>query len=241
MKHGNLENFDSRMFSLGNFSAITGKGKSKKTFLTSLLLSAAVSGKDIQDKIIPDFPEGKGHTILFDTEQSRYDAYITGARIPRITGEKPVTFRAFALREYTPIERCNIIEHILEKYNGSAGYIVIDGIADLSKAINDEEEATRVAGLLMRWTKQYNCHITVVIHQNKNDSYATGHLGSSIIKKSECVIIVEKDETERTKSHVKCDLIRGASDFDDFSFEINDVGLPIIEKENGYRMVNDSH
>ncbi len=236
-RDGALENFDSRMFSLGNFSAITGKGKSKKTFLTSLLLAASAENLDIQDKIIPDFPENKRHTVLFDTEQSRYDAYITGSRIPRITGKKASSFRAFALREYSPIERCDIIEHILTKYNGSAGYIVIDGIADLANAINDEVEATRVASLLMRWTKQYNCHITVVIHQNKNDNYATGHLGSSIIKKAECVIMVEKDETERAKSHVKCDLIRGASDFDDFSFEINDIGLPIIEKDNGYRNI----
>jgi hypothetical protein len=237
MTHGRTENYDSRIFSLGNFSAITGKGKSKKTFLTSLLLSAASSMRPLQDKIIPDIPENKRHTIMFDTEQSRYDAYITGSRIPRITNEKTDRFRAFTLREYTPMERCNIIEHILSKYNGSAGYIVIDGIADLATAINDEEEATLVVSLLMRWTKDYDCHITTVIHQNKGNEFATGHLGSGIIKKAEGVIIVEKDENERAKSHVKCDLIRGAGDFDDFSFEINDEGIPLIDKDNGYRNV----
>jgi len=235
MSHGRLENYDTRLFTLGNFSAISGKGKSKKTFLTSLLLACAASGASIQDKILSDFPENKRHVLLFDTEQSRYDAFVTGSRIPRITGVAHPNFRAFTLREFTPIERCNIIEHILEKYSGSAGYIVIDGIADLAKAINDEEEATRVAGLLMRWTKDYDCHITTVIHQNKNDNYATGHLGSSIIKKAECVISVEKDSNETRKSHVRCDLIRGAADFDDFSFEISDNGLPVIEKDTGYR------
>ena len=235
MSRGNLEDFDSRLFTLGNFSAITGKGKSKKTFLTSLLLSCASSGKPIQNKILADFPENKKHVIMFDTEQSRYDAYVTGSRIPRMTGSKHPNFRAFTLREFSPLERCNIIEHILKKYGGSAGYIVIDGIADLAKAINDEEEASRVSGLLMRWTKDYECHITTVIHQNKGDNYATGHLGSAIIKKAESVISVEKDPSEVHKSHVHCDLIRGAADFDDFSFEINESGLPIIEKDNGYR------
>lgn len=235
MTRGRLENYDSRVFTLGNFSAVTGKGKSKKTFLTSLFLSSATMSGVLHDKIISDLPESKRHVILFDTEQSRYDAYITSLRIPRITGEDPGNFKAFALREYTPGERCEIIEHILKKYNGTAGYIVIDGIADLAKAINDEEEASRVVGLLMRWTKQYNCHITTIIHQNKNDNYATGHLGSSIIKKAECVIMVEKDEAERSKSFVKCDLIRGAGDFDDFSFEINDTGIPVIPPDNGYR------
>ena len=235
MNKGTLEDLDSRLFTLGNFSAITGKGKSKKTFLTSLLLSCASSGSTIQNKILSDFPENKKHVIMFDTEQSRYDAYVTGSRIPRITGTNHPNFRAFTLREFSPIERCNIMEHILAKYNGSAGYVVIDGVADMVNSINDEDEATRVAGLLMRWTKDYECHITTVIHQNKGDNYATGHLGSAIIKKAESVISVEKDESEVHKSHVHCDLIRGAADFDDFSFEINESGIPIIEKDNGYR------
>jgi hypothetical protein len=234
MEYGRIENFDSRVFSLGNFSAITGKGKSKKTFLTSLFLASTAGSFTLYDKIVADMPQNKQHTILFDTEQSRYDAYITSSRIPKILGEKLETFKAFSLREYSPLERCDIIEHILKKYNGSAGYIVIDGIADLAKAINDEEEATRVCSLLLRWTKEYNCHITTVIHQNKNDNYATGHLGSSIIKKAECVIMVEKDSNERNKSNVQCDLIRGAVEFDDFSFEIGSGGLPIIVKEHSY-------
>lgn len=60
---------------------------------------------------------------------------------------------------------------------------MIDGIADLAMAINDEIEASRVVSLLMKWTKLYNIHITLVIHQNKNDEYATGHLGSAILKR----------------------------------------------------------
>jgi hypothetical protein len=60
------------------------------------------------------------------------------------------------------------------------GFVVIDGIADLANAINDEIEASRVVSLLMRWTKIYNCHIHVIIHENKADNNATGHLGSSI-------------------------------------------------------------
>lgn len=222
-------NDDSRVFTLGNFSAITGKSKSKKTFLSSMLLAAASGNTIIQNKFVPTFPENKRAVLLFDTEQSRYDAYKTAIRIPDMLGYSCENFGAFDLREYDPMERCNIIEYALKKYKDYLGYVVIDGIADLAKAINDEEEATRVVGLLMRWTKQYNCHISVIIHQNKNDSYATGHLGSSIIKKSECVISVEKDTSEPNKSNVRCDLIRGAMDFMGFSFFIEDNGMPKVE------------
>lgn len=228
--HYTSHNNDTRLFTLGNFSAITGKSKSKKTFLASLLLASASGNVAIQDKIISDIPEGKDAILLFDTEQSRYDAYISASRVPSLIGEKRENFGVFDLREYTPKERCGIINYTLNKYKKSLGYIVIDGIADLATAINDEEEATRVVSMLMKWTKDFNCHITVIIHQNKNDNYATGHLGSAILKKAECVISVEKDANEVIKSHVKCDLIRGALDFNDFSFTINDSGLPIIDK-----------
>ena len=100
----------------------------------------------------------------------------------------------------------------------------------LATAINDEEEASRVVSLLMKWTKIYNCHIHVVIHENKGDSYATGHLGSAILKKAEAIISVKKDSEDFRRSHVLCNLIRGTADFNDFSFRVNDEGLPEIEE-----------
>lgn len=221
---------DSRLFTLGNFSAITGKSKSKKTFLATMMLASAVGNSIIGDKFVSEFPDNKRAVLLFDTEQSRYDAYVSANRITRLLGYTPEHFGAFDLREFSPLERCQIIEYALDKYKQYLGFVVIDGIADLAKAINEEDEATRVVGLLMRWTKVYNCHVVTIIHQNKNDNYATGHLGSSILKKSECVISVEKDQAEVSKSNVSCDLIRGAADFNDFSFSINDDGLPIVEK-----------
>ena len=132
--------------------------------------------------------------MSFDTEQSTYEAFIVGKRIEKMLTHQKDEKGFFALREYEPLERCNIISHALEKFKDNIGYVLIDGIADLAKCNNDEEEATRVVSLLMKWTKIYNCHITVVIHQNKGDNFATGHLGSSIMKKSEVIISVEKQK-----------------------------------------------
>ena len=137
-------------------------------------------------------------------------------------------FGAFDLREFTPLQRCDIIEYAINKFSDNLGFVVIDGIADLAKAINDEEEASRVGSLLMGWTKQFNIHIVTVIHQNKGDNYATGHLGSMIIKKAEAVIGVERDVTDRRRSIVTCDNMRGAPDFADFAFDIKDH-LPVID------------
>lgn len=218
-----------RLFTLSNFSAITGKGKSKKTFLTSLILAAASGGCEIENKFVGNLPPNKRNVILFDTEQSVYDAWMTSKRIPELLGSEAFYFSSFNLREFEPLRRCEIIEHALMKFGNSLGLVVIDGIADLAKAINDEEESTRVGTLLMRWTKQYNIHIVTVIHQNKGDNYATGHLGSMIIKKAEAVIGVERDVTDKTRSVVTCDNMRGVADFDDFSFIIENH-LPKIDE-----------
>jgi hypothetical protein len=222
----------SRVFTLGNFSAITGKSKSKKTYLSSMLLATATKNDIIETIFKAEIPSSKPGVVLFDTEQSSYDAYVTARRVWEIADGRYENFGAFDLREYSPIERCDIIEQYLKKAGEQTSFIVIDGIADLATAINDEIEASRVVSLLMRWTKVYNTHICVIIHQNKDNNYATGHLGSAIIKKAECVISVLKDCDDNLRSEVSCDLIRGTMDFDKFTFFINERGLPKVEFRN---------
>ena len=76
--------------------------------------------------------------------------------------------------------------------------MVIDGIADVaSKGVNDEEEATAIASKLLKWTAEYNCHITVVLHENKNDRNAKGHLGQYIVQKSESTFSATKSQNNR--------------------------------------------
>jgi hypothetical protein len=95
-------------------------------------------------------------------------------------------------------------------------------------------ESNKVVTILMELSKKYNIHISTIIHQNKNDNFATGHLGSSLIKKSEAVISVEVNPIIRSFSTVSCDNIRGSLDFPDFQFFINENTLPEIDWENKY-------
>ena len=215
-----------RMFTLGNFSAIIGKAKSKKTiFLT--MLAACVAGNAFPREIEIQLPEGKKKMVYFDTEQGDYDVYMTAKRIMAMSKSKG--FDMYQLREFEPRQRCEMIEQYL-KENPQVGFVVIDGVADLGVAINDEEEATRITSLLMRWTKQYNCHIVNVIHQNKMNEFATGHLGSYIMKKAEIIISVTKDAENKDKSKVSCDMSR-AMDFEDFGIGIDDNGIPYFDSD----------
>jgi hypothetical protein len=221
-------NYKQRLFTLGNFSAITGKGKSKKTYLAALMSAALVKNGNEQDKFYGSLPSNKRWVLRFDTEQSDYDAYVSSKQIERLVGYESDYFGAFDLRDLNAIDRCGFIDYTLKTFKENIGCIIIDGIADLVKTINDEDEASRVITLLMQWSKQYNCHIINIIHQNKNDNFATGWIGSGVIKKSEAIISVEKIEGNPVRSTIHCDNIRGVGDFDDFQIEISSDGLPVV-------------
>jgi len=212
-----------RVFTLGNFSCVIGKAKSKKTFFISLITAALLSNDD-KGKFIGEMPQSKNEILYFDTEQSVYDSYNVIRRIETMAGTG-LRLRGYNLRPFSPVERCQIIEHAFKLFGEKTGYCVIDGIADLANGINDEEEATRVTTILLRLSKVFNCHISTVIHMNKNDGFATGHLGSSIMKKAEIIISVTK--SEGSMSMVKCDMSRGIS-FEDFLMTINGQGIPEI-------------
>lgn len=207
----------SRLFSKGNFSVLTGKGKAKKTYLTSLLTSMIVSGKGLYG-----FNAKQCETVIFDTEQSDYDAWKVGWRIKNLS-EKD-NFNMFMLRNMGYMERAEFINEYLNRHKPE--YVVIDGIADLVCSINDEAEAIRIQEMLLKATKAHNCHILTIIHQNKADNFATGFLGSVLIKKAETVIAIQK--FKKTKlSKVTCEYIRGSEEFEDFLLGISD-GLPVI-------------
>lgn len=219
-----------RMMTLTNISCVTGKGKAKKTFLMSYILS--VLGKNYYDeelKFKACLPENKRMVLHFDTEEGDYDCWIVGKRIHDIAGEIMENVGTFNFREFKPEERLKLIGYAIEKFKDNIGVVFIDGIADLVKSVNSEDEADEILHLFLKWTKIYNCHISCVIHQNKQNNFAMGWLGTKIIQKCELIISVEADEKIKNHSHVSCDMIRGAEPFDDFTFYIDSEGYPKLD------------
>ena len=215
-----------RLLTLGNFSCISGKQKSKKTFFVCLLAGNLLREKDTDSKLINELPENKKLIIYFDTEQGFYDSWITMRRVERIAGHKK-HFRGYNMRKYDPMQRCEIIEAAFKEYGKHIGLCIIDGIADLILAVNDELEATRVVSMLMRWTQEYNCHIITVLHQNKANDFIQGWIGTAISKKSEIVISVNKTKDDRSSADISCEFSRGV-DFEGFRMTVDEHGLPYI-------------
>ncbi|WP_340104155.1 BT4734/BF3469 family protein [Rhodohalobacter sp. 8-1] len=215
-----------KIATLGNFSTWIGKAKSRKTFLISMFVAAALKGGRFQNQIHTEFPEDKRRVLVFDTEQGSNDVIRVKRRIANLADKDNQFMRehikVFALRALTPKERLEEIEKMLAKHK-DYGLVVIDGIRDLVSSINDEDQATMVSSKLLRWTQEYQIHIMGVLHMNKGDRNARGHLGTELVNKSESVISVTKNN--ETTSTVDPENMRGI-EFRPFTFCVDENGLP---------------
>lgn len=190
---------------MGNFSLIQGKAKSRKSFFLSALMAGAIASHDVCGHI-------RGHlsdkvNIYIDTEQGQWHSAVAKKRIQSMATLDPrinhPNFKHYQFRGLlTNKERLKLTDYIMQT-NDNIGLVVIDGIVDLaSKGVNDEEEATAIASKLLQWTSEKNCHIACVLHENKNDRNAKGHLGSYLVQKAETTISLAKSETRPGSSDI---------------------------------------
>ncbi len=84
-----------------------------------------------------------------------------------------------------------------------------------------------IVSKLMKWTEELNISVCTVLHQNKSDTNARGHIGTELQNKSETVISVTKSEQDKDISIVEPVACRNI-DFEPFGFEINEDGIPIL-------------
>ena len=212
---------------LGNFSASTGKAKSKKTFNISAIVAAALRNSEVL-QYSAYLPQEKRKILYVDTEQSFYHCHKVLKRIMRLAGynieQNSNDFLFIVLREHTPERRREIIGETLRRVKG-IGLVIIDGIRDLMYDINSPSESAEIINLLMRWSSEYNLHIHTVLHLNKGDDNTRGHIGTELNNKAETVLQVTKSTQDANISEVKAMHIRDR-DFSPFAFRINDDALP---------------
>lgn len=145
---------DCTIATFGNFSASTGKAKSKKTFNITAMVAAAVTNTTVLN-YRASLPEGKRMILYFDTEQSKFHCHNVIERIYRLAGlslnKEDKRIRFYGLREFTPSLRIALIDYALRTFEG-VGLVIIDGLRDLMYDINNAKESTDVMTMLMAWT-----------------------------------------------------------------------------------------
>lgn len=141
---------DSIVGTLGNFSASTGKAKSKKTFNVCAIVAAAMTGGTVLNYSAPE----KCGILYVDTEQSKFHCKRVLSRILRLVGLSadvhPVGLEFLCLRGFATKDRLKKIEEAIYEIDG-LGLVVIDGIRDLAHDINSPGESTDRPSTARRW------------------------------------------------------------------------------------------
>lgn len=210
----------------GNFSAIVGQAKSRKTFLTTAI-AAAYLAEDGHMGF--ESTRLNGPVLWVDTEMATGHVARVARRINRIanlpTDQNNPNLILLCLREYAPKKRCEVVEEAIKNYKPAI--CVIDGVADLINSVNNEDESTEVVTMLMRVTKKQDCHIITVVHLNPGTDKPRGHLGSEVLRKAETIILVKKSESGSEVKFERCRDIEPQ----DFEFFVDSTGLPQLGSE----------
>ena len=244
--------------------AITGKAKSGKTFVTSMLMACCQSRDVLAFQRIGDEPL---RVLWYDTEQSDESTQdILKNRI--MTLIKTTT----DLTDSTDKNSCNSCNSLFKKsidvfnVRGVAwkerrdllreavtrckpDLVIVDGIRDLVNDINDGVLAQEVMEELMHLATAHDCCIVCVLHQNKSgeDHNLRGWIGTELMNKAFEVYSCEKLMPQRIFS-LEQTLTRKYDIERTMYFEVGDDGLPVScgvptdgsskDKTDGYPQLN---
>jgi hypothetical protein len=208
--------------SYGDFSCIVGASKSRKTFFKSMVEAAYIGGRsNIYNPSIKGHNNEKKFVLSFDTEQSHFHAQRVQRRVLELIGGNCDYYKTFGLRGYTPKERFDFIDWVVfeSEFKNNIGLMSIDGFVDLVTDFNSLEQSTGLTEKLLNWTAKGKMHCTGILHKNFGTAKPVGHVGSSVLKKAETVVFVEKDDDDVTV--VKCEYSRNQP-FKEIKFNVDD-------------------
>lgn len=192
----------------GNISLIQGKAKSKKTFFIILL-----------QHLILKANKNINNITVFDTEQTYYHSQLITKRLMQMNDDYQKCFLV-NVRQLSKAERINFVIWYIENY--TPDLLIIDNIRDMIIDFNDLGMSDEVLTKLVNVAEKTGTHISCVLHENKKDDNARGHLGSELVQKSETVIQLKgiEDGAEIIPNYTR------NKPFKNGAFKINNDGLP---------------
>lgn len=224
-------------FARGELVAVSGKAKSGKTFVCSILMTCGaypgpshggengVLGLERQD-------EEPLSVMWYDTEQSEESTQdILKNRILPMTGITEADFpqdrfQVFNVRGESYSDRLKMLEVAVPRYKPDL--VILDGIRDLVGDINDGMVAQDVVERLMHLASDNRCCMVCVLHQNKSveDKNLRGWIGTELKNKAfevyECTKSSERIFTWAQTDTRKYDIT------DKVQFSVGENGIPYL-------------
>ena len=216
--------YDKPCFPRRELVAITGKAKSGKTFVTSMLMACCQSRDVLAFQRIGNEPF---RVLWYDTEQSDESTQdILKNRVMRMVDGDGKLFDIFNVRGVTWKERRDLLHEAVTRCKPDL--VIVDGIRDLVNDINDGVLAQEVMEELMHLATEHDCCIVCVLHQNKSgeDHNLRGWIGTELMNKAFEVYSCEKLLPQRIFS-LEQTLTRKYDIERTMYFEVGDDGLPV--------------
>ncbi|MCH5311864.1 MAG: AAA family ATPase [Prevotella sp.] len=209
--------------------AVTGKAKSGKTFVTSMLMACCMMHGVLSFKRDGEKPL---RMLWYDTEQSDESTQdiLRNRIVPMVGegGEQMVSEMAdvFNVRCVEWKDRRDLLTEAVVRCKPDL--VVVDGIRDLVSDINDGVLAQEVMEELMHLATEHNCCIVCVLHQNKSgeDRNLRGWIGTELMNKAFEVYSCEKLMPQRIFK-LEQTLTRKHDIEQPMYFEVGDDGLPV--------------
>ena len=229
--------FHKPCFPRGELVALSGKAKSGKTFVSSILMALCLRSPMLSvERIEPR----RLHVLWYDTEQSEESTQdILVHRIMPLAGldakapDVGSLFDIFNVRAEGYDKRLTMLEVAVRHYHPDL--VILDGIRDLVADINDGVVAQDCIERLMHLASDCRCCIVCVLHQNKSveDRNLRGWIGTELKNKAFEVYQCEKS-SERIFTWGQTDT-RKYDILDTLKFAVNDEGLPYLCTEEQVR------
>ena len=220
---------DRPCFARGELVALTGKAKSGKTYVCSLLMALAVKQQIMGIQRIQEEPL---RVLWIDTEQSADSTHeILTLRIASLI-EQPIPDDLYFVYNFRPDnwqDRLSLVLTCITKHHPDL--VIFDGIRDVVGDINNYQEAQTVLGKMLSIASWSNACIVCVLHQNKalEDKTLRGALGTELQNKSFETYECKKDPDTRIFS-LKQTATRKYDINQELQFTVNTEGLPVQER-----------
>ena len=223
-----LKLFDVPCCPRGELVAFTGKAKSGKTFVVSMMMAAAAASGVLAFHRTTFEPL---RVLWIDTEQSDQSTQdiLRNRLVPMVCGGEESfpedLYDIFNVRTESWQERLPLLMAAIDLCHPDL--VILDGVRDLVDDINNGQLAHEVTERLMKVAQQANCCIVCVIHQNKaaEDRTLRGSIGTELTNKAfevyECEKLMPSRTFVLTQKHTRKHDIT-----DSLYFTVDDRGLP---------------
>ena len=216
-------------YARGELVALTGKAKSGKTFVCSILMALGIRPQLMGLSRLHDEPL---RVVWIDTEQSEDSTHdILCHRIGSLIGG-PIPddqYFVYNLRRDNWQDRLAWAELCIAQ--AKPDLVIFDGIRDVVGDINNYTEAQTVLDKLLSLASWSRACIVCVLHQNKalEDKTLRGALGTELQNKSYETYECLKDPDTRLFT-LRQTATRKYDITDRLEFSVNAEGLPVLEK-----------